>query len=35
MIGDDEIRAVTETLKTGWLTKGPKTSQFEKKLQIM
>jgi dTDP-4-amino-4,6-dideoxygalactose transaminase len=32
MIEDDEINAVTETLKSGWLTKGPKTIQFEKKI---
>jgi dTDP-4-amino-4,6-dideoxygalactose transaminase len=31
-IEDDEIRAVTETLKSGWLTKGPTTTQFEKKI---
>jgi dTDP-4-amino-4,6-dideoxygalactose transaminase len=32
MIEDDEIKAVTETLKSGWLTKGPKTIEFEKKI---
>jgi dTDP-4-amino-4,6-dideoxygalactose transaminase len=32
MIEDDEIRAVAETLKTGWLTKGPKVFEFEKKI---
>src|SRR5438876_6998522 len=29
-IGDDEINEVVETLKSGWLTTGPKTKQFEK-----
>jgi dTDP-4-amino-4,6-dideoxygalactose transaminase len=27
-----EINAVTETLRSGWITTGPKTKQFEKKL---
>jgi len=31
-IGDEEIQAVVETLKSGWLTTGPKTKRFEKKL---
>ncbi len=26
---DDEIREVTETLRSGWITTGPKTKQFE------
>jgi len=29
MIGDEEIQAVTETLRSGWLTTGPKVRQFE------
>ena len=29
-IGDDEIREVVDTLKSGWLTTGPKVKQFEK-----
>src|SRR5213594_1563020 len=29
-IGEDEINEVVETLKSGWLTTGPKTKQFEK-----
>ncbi len=29
-IGDEEINAVIETLKSGWLTTGPKVHQFEK-----
>lgn len=28
-IGDEEINGVVETLKSGWLTTGPKTKQFE------
>jgi len=28
-IGEEGIRAVVETLKTGWLTTGPKTARFE------
>jgi dTDP-4-amino-4,6-dideoxygalactose transaminase len=28
-IGDDEISAVVECLKSGWLTTGPKTREFE------
>jgi dTDP-4-amino-4,6-dideoxygalactose transaminase len=31
-VEEDEINAVTETLKSGWLTKGPKTIEFEKKI---
>jgi dTDP-4-amino-4,6-dideoxygalactose transaminase len=29
MIGDDEVRAVTEVLESGWLTTGPRAKQFE------
>lgn len=29
-LGDDEINEVVETLKSGWLTTGPRTFQFEK-----
>jgi len=29
-IDDDTIKAVTEVLKSGWITTGPKTKQFEK-----
>lgn len=29
-IGEDEIAAVTECLRSGWLTTGPKTAEFEK-----
>jgi len=28
-IGDEEIQAVTETLRSGWLTTGPRVKQFE------
>jgi dTDP-4-amino-4,6-dideoxygalactose transaminase len=33
MIEDDEIAAVVDTLKSGWLTMGPKTFQLEEKLK--
>lgn len=29
-IGDEEINEVVDTLKSGWLTTGPKTKQFER-----
>jgi dTDP-4-amino-4,6-dideoxygalactose transaminase len=29
-IAEDEIQAVVDTLRSGWLTTGPKTKQFEK-----
>lgn len=29
-IGDEEINAVAECLRSGWMTTGPKTAQFEK-----
>ena len=29
MIGDDEVRAVTEVLESGWLTTGPRAKKFE------
>ena len=29
LIGDDEIAAVVETLRSGWLTMGPRTREFE------
>ncbi len=33
VIEDDEIDGVTEVLRSGWLTMGPKTMEFERKLQ--
>lgn len=30
LIGEDEIAEVVDTLKSGWLTTGPKTARFEK-----
>ena len=30
-IGDEEIAAVTETLRSGWLTTGPKTAELEQR----
>jgi len=30
LIGQEEIDAVVDTLRTGWLTTGPKTQQFER-----
>lgn len=29
-LGEEEIQAVVETLRSGWLTTGPKTKQFER-----
>ncbi|MBI3328955.1 MAG: DegT/DnrJ/EryC1/StrS aminotransferase family protein, partial [Nitrospinae bacterium] len=29
-IGEEEIREVTECLRSGWITTGPRTVQFEK-----
>ena len=31
-IGKEEIKAVVEVLKSGWLTMGPKTIEFEKSI---
>ncbi len=31
-VGDEEIREVTEVLKSGWLTTGPKTKELEKQM---
>ncbi|MBD3343563.1 MAG: aminotransferase class I/II-fold pyridoxal phosphate-dependent enzyme, partial [Chitinivibrionales bacterium] len=30
LIGDEEIEAVVDTLRSGWITTGPKTARFEK-----
>jgi len=32
-IGEEEINEVVDTLKSGWLTTGPKTKQFEQELR--
>ena len=34
-IGEEEIRSVSETLRSGWLTSGPKTKQFEEEFAAM
>ena len=31
-IGEKEIEQVIDTLKSGWITTGPKTKQFEKEI---
>ncbi len=31
-IGEDEIQSVVDTLKSGWITTGPKTKQFEREI---
>ena len=31
-IGDDEIQEVVETLRSGWITTGPKTKEFERQI---
>lgn len=33
MIGQEEITAVTDVLKSGWLTTGPKVKEFEQNMQ--
>lgn len=30
--GDEEVFAVVETLRSGWLTRGPRTIEFEQRL---
>ena len=32
-IGEKEIEQVVDTLKSGWITTGPKTKQFEKEIE--
>ena len=32
LIGEDEINEVIDTLRSGWLTMGPKTLAFEKQI---
>lgn len=34
-IGEEEINEVVDTLKSGWITTGPKTKQFEKEIANM
>ncbi|MCH5138606.1 DegT/DnrJ/EryC1/StrS aminotransferase family protein [Clostridiaceae bacterium UIB06] len=31
-VGEEEIKAVTEVLRSGWITSGPKTAEFETKI---
>ena len=31
-IGEDEIAEVVDTLRSGWITTGPKTKKFEQEL---
>lgn len=31
-IGEEEIKEVSDTLRSGWITTGPKTKEFEKKI---
>lgn len=31
-IGEDEIQSVIDALKSGWITTGPKTKQFEREI---
>ena len=31
-VGEEEIKEVSEALKSGWITTGPKTKEFEKKI---
>jgi dTDP-4-amino-4,6-dideoxygalactose transaminase len=33
LIGEDEIDEIVDTLRTGWITTGPKTNQFEKEFR--
>ena len=32
-IGDEEVREVEATLRSGWLTTGPRTDQFEREFR--
>ena len=32
-IGEEEIKQVIEALKSGWITTGPKTKQFEREIK--
>jgi dTDP-4-amino-4,6-dideoxygalactose transaminase len=32
-LGHEEIEAVTEVLKSGWLSMGPKTAEFEERFK--
>src|SRR5438105_6933184 len=33
-IGDEEIAAVVETLRSGWLTTGPRTAELERRMSV-
>jgi dTDP-4-amino-4,6-dideoxygalactose transaminase len=34
-IGDEEVAAVSETLRSGWLTTGPKTAELERRAAVL
>ncbi len=33
-ISEEEVKEVTEALKSGWITTGPKTKQLEKEVEF-
>lgn len=34
-ISEEEIKGVVDTLQSGWITTGPKTKEFEKRLPLI